>query len=73
LPDLLRDIKEGKIQLADFQRDWCWEDERIRSLLASISLGFPVGTLMLLEQDNGQLRLKPRLVEGVPLNHPPHP
>lgn len=73
LLDLLRDIKEGKIQLADFQRDWCWEDERIRSLLASISLGYPVGTLMLLEQNNAQLRLKPRLVRGVTLDRSPQP
>lgn len=71
--DLLQKIECGKIQLADFQRDWRWDDERIRSLLASISLGFPVGTLMLLQQEQAQFRLKPRLIEGVDLKNPPSP
>lgn len=71
--DLLQEIKDGKIQLAEFQRSWCWENERISSLLASVSLGYPIGTMMLLEQDEAQLRLKPRLVEGVELLNPPQP
>ncbi len=25
LPDILRDIKDGKIQLPDFQRGWVWD------------------------------------------------
>ena len=73
--DILQSVKYGKIQLADFQRDWCWEDQRIRSLLCEVSLGFPVGTLMLLEQNqtNAAWHLKPRLVEGVELEDPPRP
>ena len=43
LLDLLKAIQSGKVQLADFQREWRWEDERIRLLLASISLGFRSG------------------------------
>lgn len=73
LLDLLQKIQGGKLQLADFQRDWCWDDQRIRLVLASISLGFPVGTLMLLQQENAQFRLKPRLVEGVALDCQPSP
>ena len=30
LNDLLREIKEGKIQLPDFQRGWVWDDDHIR-------------------------------------------
>jgi len=37
LSSLLGDLKTGKIQLPDFQRGWVWEDERIRSVLASVS------------------------------------
>ena len=48
LNDLLREIKEGKIQLPDFQRGWVWSDDRVRGLLASISRGFPVGAIMML-------------------------
>lgn len=37
LLDLLTGIKSGKTQLPDFQRGWIWDDERVRSLLASIA------------------------------------
>ena len=33
LNDLLREIKEGKIQLPDFQRGWIWDDDHIHDLL----------------------------------------
>jgi len=71
LLNLLQDIKSGKIQVADFQRSWCWDEERITRLLASVSLGFPVGAIMLVEQDNSDVKFKPRLVED--LEHPPVP
>ena len=47
LSDLLRWVHEGKIQLLDFQRKWKWDNDRIRGLLSSISLGHPVGILNL--------------------------
>jgi len=73
LLNLLQDIKEGKIQLVEFQRSWCWDEERITRLLASVSLGFPVGALMLVEQSHLDVKFRPRLVEGVNLEHPPVP
>ncbi len=73
LLDLLRDIKQGKIQLVDFQRSWCWDEERIERVIASVSLGFPVGAVMLLQQGNPDVKFKPRPVEGTTLNHPPMP
>lgn len=73
LLDLLRNIKEGKTQLPDFQRGWVWDDEHIRSLLASISLSYPIGAVMMLQTGNSEVRFKPRLVEGVILEHPPEP
>lgn len=39
--ELLKDIRSGKIRLPDFQRDWKWDVDRISSLLASVSLGYP--------------------------------
>lgn len=42
-------VHEGKIQLPDFQRKWKWDNDRIRGLLSSISLGHPVGVVMLLD------------------------
>lgn len=73
LSDILRAIAEGKVQLPDFQRGWVWDDERIQSLLGSIAKAFPIGTLMMLETGNEEVRFKPRLVEGVDLPNPPPP
>jgi hypothetical protein len=53
LHELLRDCGAGKIQLPDFQRSWVWDEERIRSLIASVSQAFPVGALMTLEMKPG--------------------
>ncbi len=64
LQDLLRNIHTGKMQLPDFQRGWVWDDERIRSLLASIAVSFPIGAVMLLETGGKDVRFKPRPVEG---------
>ncbi len=63
LKALLEDANSGKIQLPDFQRGWVWEDDRIRSLLASVSRGFPVGAIMTLEA-GGEIQLKARMIEG---------
>ena len=65
LKDWLRRIHEGQLQLPDFQRGWVWSDEAIRSLVASIANGYPVGALLTLET-GGAVQFKPRLVEGVP-------
>ena len=65
LKEILRDVHEGKLQLPDFQRDYVWGDEDVRSLIASIAKGFPVGALLTLES-GGSVMFKPRLLEGVP-------
>lgn len=65
LHDIMRDIDVGKIQLPDFQRGWIWDDDHIRSLLASLSLSYPIGAVMLLETGNPQVRFRPRPIEGV--------
>lgn len=66
LSDLLTTIRNAKTQLPDFQRGWVWDDEHIRSLLASVSRSFPVGAVMMLQTGNPSVRFKPRLVEGAP-------
>src|SRR5947209_19489474 len=67
LLDLLRSIRAGKTQLPDFQRGWVWDDEHIRSLLASVSMSYPIGAVMMLQTGNPDVRFKPRPVEGVTL------
>lgn len=65
LEDLLDACHAGKLQLPDFQRSWVWDEERIKSLLASISRAFPVGALMSLNT-GGPVNFKPRPIEGAP-------
>ena len=65
LDDLLEDCHRGVLQLPDFQRSWVWDEERIRSLIASVSRAFPVGALMTLDT-GGEVNFKPRPVEGAP-------
>jgi hypothetical protein len=64
LSDLLREIKNGQIQLPDFQRGWVWDDDHIRDLLVSIARSFPIGAVMLLEA-GGEVRFETRPVEGL--------
>lgn len=66
LLDLLGSVRNGKTQLPDFQRGWVWDDEHIRSLLASVSMSYPIGAVMMLQTGNPAVRFKPRLVEGAP-------
>lgn len=65
LIELLEDCHRGKLQLPDFQRSWVWDENRIKSLIASISRSFPVGALMALDT-GGEVNFKPRPVEGAP-------
>src|SRR5471030_1953901 len=65
LNKLLDDCHRGVIQLPDFQRSWVWDEDRIKSLIASISRAFPVGALMTLDT-GGPVNFKPRTIEGAP-------
>jgi hypothetical protein len=73
LLDILKDIKTGRIQLPDFQRDWVWDDSQVRRVLASVSLAYPIGAVMMLQQGNHQIQFKPRLVNSVTLPEPQPP
>ena len=58
LKDVLDAIAKGETQLPDFQRGWVWDDNHIRSLIASLTLSYPIGAVMFLEAG------------GVPFNPP---
>ena len=64
LSDLMKNVGNGLIQLPDFQREWKWDDDRIASLLASISLGHPVGVLMMLEVGGNGLNFATKPLAG---------
>jgi len=64
LATLLEDVGDGTIQLPDFQRGYKWDEERIRSLLVTIMLGYPLGVIMLLETGGDHVRFQPKPIEG---------
>ena len=64
LQELLARADSGKLQLPDFQRGWVWDDDRIKSLLASVSVSFPIGAVILLETGGEHIRFKPRPLTG---------
>lgn len=66
---LLPEVRDGRVRLPDFQRDWVWDDDHIRSLLVSISLSYPVGAVMMLETD-GQTQFEQRPLEGASPSNP---
>lgn len=47
IASLVSDIEREVIALPDLQRPFVWEDTKVRDLLDSLLLGFPVGTLVL--------------------------
>ena len=65
LKDLLQNAHEGQLQLPDFQRDYIWGDDDVRSLIASVAKGFPVGALLTL-RTGGNVQFKPRPLAGAP-------
>src|SRR5271157_3870185 len=65
LQELLQFCDRGTLQLPDFQRSWVWDEDRIKSLIASVSRAFPIGALMSLDT-GGPVNFKPRPVEGAP-------
>lgn len=71
--EILKQVADGRIQLPEFQRSFVWDDEHISSLLASLSLSYPMGAVMMLENGNQDVRFKPRPVEGVELTQPKEP
>lgn len=63
---LIKNIDEGKIQLPEFQRDWVWEDEKIKKLLSSVLSDYPIGALMFLSYDRNIQQFAYRPIESAP-------
>mgnify|MGYP000055182941 CR=1 FL=1 len=64
LSEYLEWTTSGYLQLPDFQREYKWKEERIRSLLVTVLRGHPMGAVMLLETGNDQVRFKPKAIAG---------
>lgn len=64
---LLNSCSNGKLQLPDFQRSWVWAEDRIHSLITSLSRAFPIGALMTLASRPGASEVFARRpIEGAP-------
>lgn len=63
LRQMLKEIKQGAIQLPIFQRGWIWPDDHVQKIIASVSQSFPIGAILMLE-NGGPVRLATRPVEG---------
>ena len=67
--ELLNGIETGSIALADFQRDFDWSGAAVRSLVATILMGWPAGSLLAVAGDHPDLQV--RGFEGGPEPKPP--
>ncbi|WP_328846443.1 GmrSD restriction endonuclease domain-containing protein [Streptomyces sp. NBC_00258] len=63
LKDVLKDVASGVLQLPDFQREWKWDDERIRALIATVTMDYPLGVVMTLET-GGTSPFRARTLKG---------
>ncbi|MFE2297468.1 DUF262 domain-containing protein [Streptomyces sp. NPDC059445] len=63
LKDVLADVATGALQLPDFQRNWKWDDDRIRAIIATVTLDYPLGVVMTL-QTGGTTRFRSRTLTG---------
>ena len=62
---ILDAAKSGEMKLPEFQRSWVWDEDRIKSLISSVSQDFPIGAIMTLKT-GGEVKFKERAVEGAP-------
>ena len=60
LRSLLQEAHAGTLQVPEFQRDSILRDDWAKSLLASVSLGYPIGAVMLLDAGDPGMRFASR-------------
>ncbi|GAA4240568.1 DUF262 domain-containing protein [Actinomadura meridiana] len=65
LGKMLDEVAAGHIQLPDFQREWKWDDEHIISILATVTMAYPMGVVMTLATGGPGGKFKTRPLQGV--------
>ena len=65
LIDLFSRAERGELQLPDFQRDYIWDVDRVRTLITSVLRGYPIGSFLALDTRNSPVRFKPRPLAGL--------
>jgi len=66
LARLLEEAHDGRIQVPEFQRELILTDGWTRSLLASVSLGYPVGAVTLLQAGATDMRFETSTIADSP-------
>lgn len=51
--DLVKRVRSGQIRLPEIQRKYVWKPEKVRALVDSIYKGYPSGSILLWETDQG--------------------
>lgn len=64
LAELIRQAIDGRLVLPEFQREFKWKREQIRTLISSIAQGWPIGAFMIWRPSDFQMATRP--FEGVP-------
>jgi hypothetical protein len=59
LKDTVGRIQSSEFALVHFQRDYVWEAEKVRKLLHSICMGYPIGSLLLVKSGANGLTQRP--------------
>lgn len=65
LIDLFARAERGELQLPDFQREYIWDVDRIRTLITSVLRGYPIGSFLALDTRSTPVRFKPRPLSGL--------
>lgn len=65
ISELVAGVKERKIALPEFQREFVWDPDDVAALLVSIARGWPIGTFLLLKGDEVK-NFEAKPVEGIP-------
>ncbi|MEX3505623.1 DUF262 domain-containing protein [Corynebacterium sp. LK2510] len=66
LTDLFARADRGELQLPDFQREYIWDFDRVRTLVTSVLRGYPIGALLALDTRNVAARFRSRVIHGAP-------
>ncbi|WP_095659838.1 DUF262 domain-containing protein [Corynebacterium glaucum] len=65
LIDLFTRAERGELQLPDFQREYIWNTDRVRTLITSVLRGYPIGSFLALDTRNSPVRFRPRPLAGL--------
>ena len=67
---LIQDIYDGKVVVPDFQREFVWKPEQVRSLLVSVLADYFIGSFLTLEQMTRSAYFELKCVAGVKAVNP---